>query len=115
MPGGNAALSCTSSCLVETQCKCCGKDGATATDPPRAVYAESFYPLLHYGWSPLRVLRSTTHKYIESPNPELFDFAADPVGKEDALAKLLRLLRSAVPDLGANLDSLSDPCPLPDP
>ena len=50
-----------------------GDDGS---DP--AVYAESFYPLLHYGWAPLRSLRSTSHKYIEAPNPELFDLAADP-------------------------------------
>ncbi len=42
------------------------------------VYAESFYPLLHYGWAPLRSLRSATHKYIESPTPELFDLKADP-------------------------------------
>ena len=44
----------------------------------RVVYAESFYPLLHYGWAPLRALRSATHKYIEAPNPELFDLWADP-------------------------------------
>ncbi len=42
------------------------------------VYAESFYPLLHYGWAPLRSLRSATHKYVEAPNPELFDLRADP-------------------------------------
>ncbi len=42
------------------------------------VYAESFYPLLHYGWAPLRSLRSATHKVIEAPRPELFDLAADP-------------------------------------
>jgi arylsulfatase A-like enzyme/Tfp pilus assembly protein PilF len=47
-------------------------------EPTRLVYAESFYPLLHYGWAPLRAVRSATHKYIEAPNPELFDLTADP-------------------------------------
>ena len=42
------------------------------------------------------------------------DVAADPVGKEDAVTKLLQLLRTAVPDLDVNLDALSDQCPLPD-
>jgi arylsulfatase A-like enzyme/Tfp pilus assembly protein PilF len=46
--------------------------------PGPVVYTESFYPLLHYGWAPLRALRSRSHKYIESPSPELFDLTADP-------------------------------------
>ncbi len=50
----------------------------TGDEPAVEVYAESFYPLLHYGWAPLRSLRSATHKYIEAPSPELFDLAADP-------------------------------------
>jgi arylsulfatase A-like enzyme/Tfp pilus assembly protein PilF len=52
-------------------------------DLGRVVYAESFYPLLHYGWAPLRTLRSRTHKYIETPKPELFDLTADPTERND--------------------------------
>lgn len=52
-------------------------DPAVAEERP-GVYAESFYPLLHYGWAPLRSLRTASHKLIESPTPELFDLAADP-------------------------------------
>lgn len=51
---------------------------AAADDPARAVYAESLYPLLHYGWAPLRALRSATHKWIEAPQPELYAHGADP-------------------------------------
>jgi arylsulfatase A-like enzyme/Tfp pilus assembly protein PilF len=43
----------------------------------RAVYTESYYPLFHYGWAPLRSIRTTRHKYIDVPRPELFDFIDD--------------------------------------
>lgn len=45
---------------------------------PRAVYSESYYPLLHYGWAPLRALRDDRFKYIEAPEPELYDLGTDP-------------------------------------
>src|SRR4029453_13705666 len=41
-------------------------------------YAESPVPLLHFGWSDLRVLRSGSWKYILAPRPELYDLATDP-------------------------------------
>jgi choline-sulfatase len=44
----------------------------------RDLYAESFAPLLDFGWSPLRSVRSGTLKYTAAPKPELFDLAADP-------------------------------------
>lgn len=45
---------------------------------PRATYAESLTPLIHYQWSDLRVLREGPWKYILAPRPELYDLAADP-------------------------------------
>jgi choline-sulfatase len=45
---------------------------------PRELYAESFAPLLDFGWSPLRTVRSGRFKYVAAPQPELFDIAADP-------------------------------------
>jgi arylsulfatase A-like enzyme len=44
----------------------------------RAVYAESTYAASLIGWSPLRALRTLTHKYIEAPRPELYDLGRDP-------------------------------------
>jgi choline-sulfatase len=41
-------------------------------------YAESLVPLLHFGWSDLRVLRRGSWKYILAPRPELYDLATDP-------------------------------------
>jgi choline-sulfatase len=46
--------------------------------PERSLYAESFAPLLDFGWAPLRSIRSQGMKYIDAPKPELYDVARDP-------------------------------------
>jgi choline-sulfatase len=47
--------------------------------PPEAPqYAESLVPLLHFGWSDLRVLRRGSWKYVLAPRPELYDLSSDP-------------------------------------
>ena len=45
---------------------------------PRQIYAETFYPRLHFGWSELTSLIEGSKHYIEAPEPELYDLAADP-------------------------------------
>ncbi len=50
-----------------------------ADEPPeRAIYAETSYPRLHFGWSELASLIDAEHHYIEGPDPELYDLADDP-------------------------------------
>ena len=49
--------------------------------PARRIYAESFFPRTHFGWSELRSLVDGRWHYIEAPRPELFDLAADPAEK----------------------------------
>lgn len=49
----------------------------------RGVYSESLYPLLHYGWAPLRVIRTGNRKLISAPRPEVFDVRSDPREKRD--------------------------------
>jgi choline-sulfatase len=51
--------------------------GAPASEA-KALYAESLVPLLHFGWSDLRVLREGRWKFIAAPHPELYDLASDP-------------------------------------
>ncbi len=46
--------------------------------PARKIYAETFYPRLHFGWSELASVIDAEHHYIEGPDPELYDLAADP-------------------------------------
>jgi choline-sulfatase len=48
------------------------------TVPDRSLYAESFAPLLDFGWAPLRSIRSQGVKYIDAPKPELYDVVRDP-------------------------------------
>ncbi len=42
------------------------------------VYAETFAPLLDFGWSPLKSARSQGAKFIDAPKPELYDLNKDP-------------------------------------
>jgi choline-sulfatase len=70
------------------------RDGHALTERP--AYAESLIPLLHFGWSDLRMLREGRFKYIAAPRPELFDLKEDPrearnlVATEPAKAEAMR-------------------------
>jgi Flp pilus assembly protein TadD len=43
----------------------------------RELYAESFAPLVEFGWAPLRSIRSEHWKFIAAPLPELYDIGQD--------------------------------------
>ena len=53
------------------------------TVPERTLYAESFAPLLDFGWSPLRALREHGWKYIDAPRPELYRVQEDGAEARD--------------------------------
>jgi len=44
----------------------------------RSVYAETYYPRLHYGWSELTAVYDGRYKLILSSEPELYVLADDP-------------------------------------
>ena len=52
----------------------------------RALYAESFAPLLDFGWSPLRAVREHGWKFIDAPRPELFQVSNDADERRDLSA-----------------------------
>ena len=54
--------------------------------PARELYAESFAPLLEFGWAPLRALRTGPWKYIAAPKPELFDLERDALEQVNVLS-----------------------------
>jgi tetratricopeptide (TPR) repeat protein len=70
-----------------------GLDGGSLLDlrkenaPERDLYAETFYPRLHFGWSELTSLIRGTSHFIQAPRPELFDLAADPGEKQNVLER----------------------------
>jgi len=43
-----------------------------------AVYAESFFGAMAYGWAPIRALRSSDEKFVDAPQVELYNLARDP-------------------------------------
>ena len=47
-------------------------------EPPRALYAESFLPRLHFNWSELRSAETDNYHFIDAPKPELYDLTKDP-------------------------------------
>jgi choline-sulfatase len=59
---------------------------AGAELPGRDLYAESFAPLLDFGWSPLRSLRSQGFKYIAAPRAELYEVERDPGETRDIVS-----------------------------
>ena len=52
------------------------RDPETARHRP--ALAESHFPQYHYGWGPLRALRTGDWKFILGPKRELYDLNADP-------------------------------------
>ena len=51
-------------------------DGAVDANS-RTVFGQTDYPL-QFGWAPLRSIRKENLKFIEAPQPELYDLRADP-------------------------------------
>jgi arylsulfatase A-like enzyme/cytochrome c-type biogenesis protein CcmH/NrfG len=81
----------------------------------RELYAESFAPLVEFGWAPLRAVRSGEWKLIAAPKPELFDVAQDPGEQTNAIASQgdvarrleARASRYSTDSLNANGSSLA--------
>jgi len=61
--------------------------------PARELYAESFAPLVEFGWAPLRSVRSGDWKYIAAPKPELFDTAHDAAEQQNLVAAKTEVAR----------------------
>lgn len=49
-----------------------------AGEEGRGVITESYGPWFEFGWSPLVAWRTVGWKFIEAPEPELYDLASDP-------------------------------------
>jgi len=54
--------------------------------PENESYSEGLYGALHFDYAPLRALRTGLFKYVDAPEPELFDLAADPKETKNLLA-----------------------------
>jgi arylsulfatase A-like enzyme/Flp pilus assembly protein TadD len=87
--------------------------------PRTGILAESLYPRLHYGWSEVVALRRGRLKYIDTPEPELYDLDSDPnetrnVASERAgtvreMRDALRALEASAPEPAAIPAAALDP------
>ncbi|MBP1607386.1 MAG: Sulfatase [Acidobacteria bacterium] len=73
--------------------------------PRRELYAESFAPLLDFGWSALRSIRRDGVKYVAAPKPELYDLSADPA----EVRNIVTVRSDQARDLQARADAYSSP------
>ena len=69
----------------------------------RAIYAESFAPLLDFGWAPLRTVRLGGMKLIAAPRPELYDLSSDPREERNAIGTRSDVAR----DLAERIERIS--------
>lgn len=89
----------------------------TSAAQGRAIYAESFAPLLDFGWSSIRSARRGGWKYIAAPRPELYEIdrdageLTDRRGDQPARATELDALVSRIsgPDLPPEQRTSMDP------
>jgi arylsulfatase A-like enzyme/Flp pilus assembly protein TadD len=77
--------------------------------PERRIYAETFYPRLHFGWSELASLVDRRWHYIEGPAPELYDLGGDPGEKRNLLAEQRRVTAEMRSELQGYDRSLAPP------
>jgi arylsulfatase A-like enzyme/Flp pilus assembly protein TadD len=67
-------------------------DGHRAAHRP--LYAETYLPRFHFGWSELHSLINGSHHYVHAPKPELYDLKSDPSESRNILAENRRLYTS---------------------
>lgn len=85
-------------------------------DPPagRRIYSESLFPRLRLGWSDLASLSDERFQYIEAPEEELYDLAADPKERRNVARERLPVLRERKAEMSRiprpfELPAMADP------
>jgi len=68
----------------------------------RPLYAETFVPRLHYGWSELKSLTRWPHKLVMAPRPELYDLSKDPEETKNLIEELPDVARALASELEAS-------------
>jgi arylsulfatase A-like enzyme/Tfp pilus assembly protein PilF len=86
--------------------------GAVASRP---VYAETFFPRYHFGWSELLAVTDDRYRYIHAPRPELYDARADPSERVDLASQRADAVRSMAAWLEDAVGRVEAPAPSPVP
>ncbi len=75
----------------------------------RRIYTETFYPRLHFGWSGLEALTGARYSYIEGPDPELYDLAADPGERANVRGRERRVYADMKAELATHAAAFAEP------
>jgi len=73
--------------------------GEPLPQEPLSSYAETFFPLESFGWSPLFQIRTARWKYVEAPTPELYDLENDPLEARNVALERPEIVRSLAQEL----------------
>ena len=65
-------------------------------------YAETYFPYLSNGWSPLKAVRTERYKFIKAPKPELYDLLDDPHELKNIVKEKARIAK----EMGDRLEEL---------
>lgn len=69
----------------------------------RRIYAESFYPRLHFGWAEQQTIVTDRHQLVRGPNEEIYDLATDPAQVDN----IVRRHRRLAAELGREIDAVA--------
>jgi arylsulfatase A-like enzyme/tetratricopeptide (TPR) repeat protein len=92
-----------------------GVDGRSFLDEgaaPRRLYAETYYPRIHLGWSELRSLVDERYQLIDGPRPELFDIVQDPKERHDLASAEGRTARGMREEIARHPAGFAPPLPV---
>jgi len=65
-------------------------------------YAETYFPFLSSGWSPLKAVRTERYKFIQAPKPELYDLVDDPHELKNIVKRKAKIAK----EMGDRLEEL---------
>jgi arylsulfatase A-like enzyme/tetratricopeptide (TPR) repeat protein len=72
----------------------------------RPVFAETHYPKLHFGWSPLTALQDRQYQLIQSTEPELYDLVNDSSQQQNIFATSSEVAERMTRDLETLVERL---------
>nr|MBA3269188.1 sulfatase-like hydrolase/transferase [Acidobacteriota bacterium] len=61
--------------------------GNAPGDEAPPIYAETYFPQFFMGWAPLRSLQEGRWKFIDAPEPELYDLSVDGEERTNVIAR----------------------------
>jgi choline-sulfatase len=101
---GESLLPLMQASAPQPRTRSAGKQADSIPAKDRPAYAETDYPERAFGWSALRSLRTSNYLFIDAPERELYDSAADPQASRNLVKS-----RPAVTDtLASQLTELKD-------